>query len=250
MPSASAQLRRASLASVAACLVAVWPLQSWSAVPSTPDASAHPTSDAHVEPRAVVDRIAVRFYAPETGGATHPRFISERTLAFEARLEAMGEEGPGRSQPLDDRHVRSALDRHVAEELLATLDDTSPTAAAESARLAREVRVDMEQRAGGDGPIGIAAEEEGLGGDEIQAVFLRRARVASYLDRAVTRFLRPQEEQLREVYRTSQHPFRNRPYDEVRTSLSRWFVFERLKALESTFLQTARSRVTVVVVPR
>lgn len=213
------------------------------------EASAHP-AESHADARAVVDRVAVRFYAPETGGAAHPRFISERTLAFEARLAAMGDEGARAPQATDERHMRSALDRHVTEELLATLDESSGPATPEHARLAREARTDLEQRAGGGNAIWVAAEEEGLDADEVQAIFTRRARAAAYLDRAVTRFLHPQDEQLREVYRTTQHPFRDRAYEDVRGGLSRWFVFERLKALESAFLQTARSRVTVVIVPR
>lgn len=210
------------------------------------------TVHADADARAIVDRIAARYYAPETGGSAHPRFITERILAFEARLDSMSEEGAARAsaQPVDERHLRNALDRHVVEDLLATLDETATTSAADDARLGREARADLEQRVGGDSPIFVAAEEEGLGGEEVQEVFLRRARAAAYLDRSVTRFLKPQDEQLREVYRTSQHPFRNRAYEDVRAPLARWFVFERLKALEAAFLQTARSRITLVIVPR
>src|SRR6185436_18981215 len=71
---------------------------------------------------APVDRAAVRFDAPETGGIARPQFVFERELAFEARLEALGD--PDRSErasPYLDRHVRAALERHVAEELLSHL---------------------------------------------------------------------------------------------------------------------------------
>jgi hypothetical protein len=202
------------------------------------------------EPRAVADRVAVRFYAPETGGATGPRYITERTLAFEARLAGMGEEGGGDVAATEERRVQAALERHVVEELLATLQLEGDKASAEPARLAREARADVEQRARGAAALRAAAEEEGLSTEEVDAVFMRRGRAAAYLDRAVTRFLRPTDEQLRDVYRTSPHPFRARPFEDVRVDLARWFVFERLTALEATFLQTARSRVTVVVVSR
>jgi hypothetical protein len=212
--------------------------------------SAEPDVGRAPEARAIVDRVAVRFYAPETGGATHPRFITERTLAFEARLDALGEPLATGQKLLDDRRLQSALDRHVAEELLASLFTASDATAAEEATLTREAHADLEQRAGGDGPIWVAAEEEGLDGAEVEAFFSRRARAAAHLDHAIGRFLHPPEDQLREVYRTTQHPFRDRPYDDVRAALSRWLVFERLKAMEQAFLQTARSRVTVVIVPR
>jgi len=32
------------------------------------------------------DRVAVRFIAPETGGAAHPRFFTERELGFFTRI--------------------------------------------------------------------------------------------------------------------------------------------------------------------
>ena len=34
----------------------------------------------------VVDRVAVRYFTPETGGAGKPRFITERELAFFTRV--------------------------------------------------------------------------------------------------------------------------------------------------------------------
>ena len=221
---------------------------------SPPAATKDSPSDARANvDRAIVDRVAVRFYSPETGGTAHTRFVTERLLSFEARLDALGEAavaGAQRERAFDERNVKNALDRHIVEELLSTLDASSAKSVAEEQVLAREARADLEERAGGAGPIGIAAEDEGLGADEVEAVFVRRARAAAYVDRAVTRFLHPDDEVLREVYRTSQHPFRQRSYEDARLFLTRWFVFERLKVLESSFLQTARARLTVVVIPR
>ncbi len=75
----------------------------------------------------------------------------------------------------------------------------------------------------------------------------RQALAAWYLDRAVSPILQPTEEQLREVFRTSTHPYRGRPFEEVRADLSRWFVMERVRAAETAFYQGARTRVVVVV---
>ncbi len=66
-----------------------------------------------------LDRAVVRFEAPETGGALRPQFVYERELAFEARLEALADADRAQGgAPYLDRHVRAALERHVAEELL------------------------------------------------------------------------------------------------------------------------------------
>src|SRR5262245_35682425 len=52
-----------------------------------------------------VDRVAVRWYAPETGGVNHPQFVFERELAFEARLEAFTDPDP-EGGAYRERHVR------------------------------------------------------------------------------------------------------------------------------------------------
>src|SRR5688572_23053188 len=74
-------------------------------------------------PPLVVDRVVVRFIAPETGGARNPRFIFERTLAFEARIEALSDPDRGTSSddPYHERHVSAAMERHIAETILAGL---------------------------------------------------------------------------------------------------------------------------------
>ena len=51
------------------------------------------------------DRVAVRYFTPETGGSARPRFITERMLAFEASLEAMNEAVP--EDAYEERHLRS-----------------------------------------------------------------------------------------------------------------------------------------------
>lgn len=71
-------------------------------------------------PHAVVDCVAVRFLSPETGGAVRPRFVLERILAFEARLEAMAQAG-GIGDGYQERDVRAALEHDIAEQMLASL---------------------------------------------------------------------------------------------------------------------------------
>ena len=52
------------------------------------------TGSLGAEP-VLVDRAVVRFEAPETGGARRPRFVFERELSFEARLEALADPDRG-----------------------------------------------------------------------------------------------------------------------------------------------------------
>jgi hypothetical protein len=222
MPSAAA----AALGVIAACLV-----------------SGLARADA-----AVLDRVAVRFYAPESGGAERPRFITERTLAFEARLVAMSEQGASPEAAPEDRHLHSALERHVAEELLSFLGIEGGKDPPFLSQLADESRRELEQRVGGEAPIRRAASLEDIDPEGVQAFFLRHARAEYYLDRNITPVLNPPDEQLREAFPSSAHPFKDRRFEDVRREFARWFVAERVKAAESTFLQTARTRVKIVIV--
>jgi hypothetical protein len=211
--------------------------------------------EAPPQAREVLDRAVVRFYSPETGGTAHPRFVGERTLAFEARLEAMSERSEGSGDGYQERHVRAALEHHVAEEMLASLAHKliagSPAnrrpSDADLARVGRDLGAALFERLGGQAQIEAAAASEELDDSEVDAILRRQALAAWYLDRALSPILQPTEEQLREVFRTSAHPFRGRPFDQVRDDLARWFVVERVRVAESAFFQGARSRVTIVV---
>ena len=196
----------------------------------------------------MIDRIAVRFYSPETGGAARPRFVTDRTLSFEARLLAMSEQGASAETPPQERHLHLALDRHVVEELLSSLGIEGAKDSFDLAPMADEARAELERRIGGRGPLERAAAIEQIDPEEVEALFLRHARALYYLDRHVAPLLSPPEEQLRDVFRSSAHPFRDRKFDEVKKEFTRWFVAERVKAAEATFLQTARARIKIVIV--
>jgi hypothetical protein len=190
---------------------------------------------AGAQDRLLVDTVVYRFSSPELGGPAKPRFITARFLAFEASLEAGAEQVTDGYHP---RHVRAAVDRHVAEEMLASLPLNPSPSRDEVERLAADIATDMPD---------AAAAREGVGKDEVRALTFRQARAAIYIDRALSPILHPTDEQLREVFRTSAHPFRGRRYDEARAALERWFVGERLRVAEATFYQSARSRVKLTL---
>lgn len=217
---------------------------------------AHPARGAP-SPDGTIDRTVVRFYATETGGTAYPRFILERTLAFEARLADMAEVTEGFGESYDDRDVREALEHHVAEEILASLADKLIADSAPDRRLspsdlaavARDVGGALVERMGGRERVDHAARAEQIEPKEVDAILRRGALAAWYIDRAVSPLLHPSEEQLREVFRSSDHPYRGQPFERVRASLERWFVIERVRVAESAFLQAARSRVRIIVLP-
>lgn len=213
------------------------------------------SNGAMAEPRPVVDRTVARFSAPEIGGAAHPRFVEERSLAFEARLEVMAERAEGIGETYQERHVRDALERIVGEELLASLAnkliaESPPSRRPTEAELS-QVETDLSatelEQLGGRARVEAAAAAEQLDASVIDELLKRQTLAAWYLDRAVTPILQPSEEHLREVFRSSAHPFRGQPFEQARTGLRRWLIAERMRVAESAFFQGARAHVRIIV---
>ena len=200
----------------------------------------------------LVDRAVVRFEAPETGGTRRPRFVFERELSFEARLEALAD--PDRAAlgdaPYRDRHVTAALDRHIAETILGALRiEPEPTAVdlEHQSQLARRM---LSDRAGGLAALDAAREAEGLSEREFGRLLLQKARASLYLDRMVTPMLEPSEAELRSLHKSSNTPFADAPFDAIRPALLRWYVSRRLNAAVASFYENARSRIDVTVLQR
>lgn len=194
---------------------------------------------------APLDRAVVRFHAPETGGAAAPQFIFERELAFEARIEALTEQEHAPGAPYMDRHVRAALERHIAEELLSRLPmdpEPQPSDVARRAESAREV---LEQQVGGREKLIAAALAEGIDSGELDGLLRRKARASLYLDRMVAPMLSPSEAELRELFRSGATPFRGQRFEDVIKPLRRWYIGQKLSAALASFYQNARARVEV-----
>lgn len=209
-------------------------------------------SPAHAEtpgPRTILlDRVAVRWHAPETGGVEKPQFIFERQLAFEARIAALADPDID-AAPFTDRHIRAALERHIAETLLSNLPVLPAPTADEVASRAESARAVLEQRVRGRDKLIAAAKAEGIGSDEIDAMLRRQARASLYLDRMVAPMLEPSEPELRALLATpGATPYSGQPYDRVALVLGRWVVAQRLGDAIASYYQTARSRVVVTLI--
>jgi len=200
------------------------------------------------EPVAV-DRAVVRFVAPETGGPRRPRFVFERELAFEARIEALSD--PDRAAlgdaPYRDRDVNAALQRHIAETILGALRiEPEPTEAEllHQSELAHRL---LSDRAGGEDALDDARRREGISEREFGRILAQKARASLYLDRMVTPMLTPSEAELRSIHKSTTTPFSNAPFETVRPALLRWYVSRRLNAALANFYENARSRVEISV---
>jgi hypothetical protein len=200
---------------------------------------------AGAEP-VLVDRAIVRFSAPELGGVRSPRFILGRLLAFEARLEALADSDRS-GGAYRERHLSAALERHVAETLLAGLRiDPEPTAP-ELAQQTDAARRLTAERVGGLTALEEAARAEGVSQRELYLIFQRQARASLYLDRMVSPMLAPSDAELRALYRSERTPFRDAPFETILPGLRRWYVATRLQSALAAYYQNARSRLRIVI---
>ncbi len=194
----------------------------------------------------VVDRAAVRYVSPETGGNARPRFLSEREIAFFARVEAAMEQADVGERDYQERFVRSAVDRLIARAMLSSLMLQRGTEPPDLPRLAAETRTELADRVGGAASLATLMRSEGITEAELGTFLYAEVRAAYYVDRALVPILAVTEDQLREAHRSALHPYRNLRFEDVRQPLRRWIVSERLRAAELEFLQGARARIKIV----
>lgn len=203
-------------------------------------------SEPVVPNRSIIDRTVVRFTAPETGGNASPRFIFERVLAFEARLEALADPGhrPSELAPYSETHVRAAMERHIAETLLASLSiDPKPHASTIEAQM-ELARAMLIHQVGAE-RLRAAAASEGIDTQELRRLFRRRALASLYLHHMVAPMLRPREIQLRELHQKT--PYASQPFEKVKAELERSYVSRALGEAVAAFYQNARSRLSVTI---
>lgn len=194
-----------------------------------------------------IDRTVVRWAMRDSGKDGMPRFITARELAFEARIEAMGE-GRQTPQAFGDSHVRSAIQRHIAEQILAQLPVDPPPTPAEVGRYAEDARIAIEQQVGGRPKLNLAANAEGITAEELNAMLRRRARATYYLDKMVAPMLQPSESDLREAHQRGDTPFTSMAFEEAEGELRRWYASARLKAALDSFYRSVRTKVAVAII--
>ena len=203
-----------------------------------------PNADKAHAKVVLVDRVVARWTSSERGLSAQPHAVYARALAFEARLEAIAS-GEAPDAPLTERHVRAALNRHIAESLLAFLPiDPKPTPEVIAARATAAAAV-LEARVGGADKVAKAAAKEGISSDEIAALLRRSARASLYLDRMVAPQLEPTRTELLELHASGTTPYSKESFDKVENELRRWALAQRLNDALDTFYQRSRSRVVV-----
>lgn len=202
-------------------------------------------SAAAEEVGTAVDRVAVRFTTPETGGVARPLFLTERQLAFFVRCEAAMDRVPMPEGEYSERYVRLAMDRLMARSMLAALLLRRGEEPPALPRMVTDAREDLADRVGGEAALTALLKREGIEESELARMLRDQVRAAWYVDAVVTPIDAITEDALREAFRSAVHPYRDTSYAEARDRLRRWVRQERFRSAELEFLQGARSRMTV-----
>lgn len=196
-----------------------------------------------------IDRVVVRWHARATGGVRKPQFIMARELAFEARLEALVDPTSPVAQ-YGDKHVRAAVQRRIAETILAELPVNPKPTPRQVAVYAEAARKLLHGRVGDKGAAAVTAarKAEGITREELDAMLRRRARASWYLDKTVAPMLRPSELDLREAHERGETPFTDRRFEDVQEPLRRWYIATRLADALDRYFRNIRTRVSITVV--
>lgn len=196
---------------------------------------------------AAIDRTVVRWATRSTVVASKPRFILARELAFEARVEALSE-GRASTATLSDAHVRTAIQRHIAEEILAELPVEPAPAPKDVGRYAEDARLVIEQQVGGRAALNLAANAEGITAEELNALLRRRARATYYLDKMVAPMLQPSDTDLRDAHRRGDTPYTGQPFEANEDRIRNGYVAARLRAALDSYYRSVRSKVSVQLI--
>jgi hypothetical protein len=194
--------------------------------------------------RTTVDRTALRYTSPETGGTAKPRFLTEHEVAFFARLESLVDDGQV-SADFYERYQKVAVLRLIAEEMLSELQIEGGSEPPKLPVYAAQAREALNVRAGGPERVTEARIAEGISEAEVSRFMLKRARAMVYIDRGAKGLFAPSDEELFSAWRTLSHPYKGARFEEMRARFIGYYAYERFRTLELDFVQSARSRVVL-----
>jgi len=206
-------------------------------------------ADAPVVPGGVrVDGVA----AVVGGSAPGPGVdvILRSDVELRARMALGGQEGeplPARSLPPD--LLSATLDQLIGELLIAREAERVRVSTPDERDLAREM-ARFEEEAGGADRLAALLERLGASRGEVEAMARRRALVAAFLQANLEGTTVVTDAELDRAYETGEHPFTDRPIEEVRGDLRAWLSRRALDRAVRRWVSVLRARTTVRVLVR
>lgn len=205
---------------------------------------------AEAEEREIVDRVvAVVGAAGERGRDV--RLVTAFELEVEARL-LLAERA---------HSVRGATTGDLPAELLETTLQTTIShllIEAEAARLQlvsvsrdeiEAERRQSEERISGENALERFQRATGAPDDLLSSIYRRRALVTAFIQQNIQLSTRATEEQVEAVYESGDHPFGDRPLEEIRGALEAFITARSQRERLAEWLEDARARSRIRLIP-
>ncbi len=189
----------------------------------------------------LAEAVRVRYVSLETGGMARPRFVTTRLLRFAATLEAKLDH----AERIEQRHVLTANERIIAEDMLASLFLRRHADPANLAQVVNAMEAELDVRIA-PATTRDLLDESGLSAGDLSRILYTRARAELYADENVAPVTQGSDEDAREAFRNMAHPYKSAIYDAKKLEFQTWLAHERMRRVELEYFETARTRVKVV----
>ncbi len=170
---------------------------------------------------------------------------SDVDLRARMRLAGRVGDGPLPLGPLPQQLLAATLEELIGEALIALEADRIQIAAPTPRDVARE-RARLATLSGGRTRLGELLEALGANQQEIEVAAERRATVSVFLVANLDGSM-PSDAEVEHVYQTGEHPFSDRPLDDIREPLRAYVMQRKLQDAVERWVTSLRSRVPVRV---
>lgn len=185
-------------------------------------------------------------------GANAPRadatVLLHSDVDLRARMRLARELGGGRVPPgpLPEALLRATLDELIGEALIAREARRVQLPAPSQSDL-REERRRIEQLAGGEEPLRAVLAAVGAAEAELDAMAERRATVRLFLEANLQGGTAVDDDEVRALYESGEHPFLGQELEEVREPLRLVLQRRRIDAAVTRWVEALRARATIRV---
>lgn len=144
--------------------------------------------------------------------------------------------------PLSDGLLRATLSELVGEALIAVEAQRLNLDSPDATRMQR-ARMRLVASAGGMQRLNELLRTLGVSERELTRITQRRAIVSAFLDANLEGVTEITQAELERAYRSDDHPFRDRPFDETRDALKSWLAQKRLESAVARWVDSLKRRI-------
>jgi hypothetical protein len=198
----------------------------------------------------IVDRVvAVVSGISERGSDV--RIITAFELEVEARLllaERAHSVSGATTEPVPETLLQTTLDTIIGHLLIEGEAARLRLVTISTQDIAAERQL-SEERLGGEGALERFQRATGAPEDLVTAIFRRRALVAAFVEQNIQLTTRITDEQVEETFHSGDHPFGDRPLEEIRGAIEAFLTASSQRERLGEWLEDARGRSRIRLIP-